>query len=232
MSLRLLPMANLNCLSQFKNPRRVKIESKIPIREYGKDSPGPKYGAIDTTLHKHHRSTSIPFTAGSRDGPGLTRVLTNPGPGKYGAPGPSCIDTSSGKGFSFGASVRNQKSKDIVPGPGSYKKESTLINMPLTMAGASTAQGKSSLVPGPGTYAPSFVHLEKAAPRMSFTCGAQDVQVKDKCMPGPGNYEVQSTLNGNSTMKRSSVPLITGASVEMKKNITPGFMAQPTFKCP
>mmetsp|Transcript_117001 Transcript_117001/g.331101 ORF Transcript_117001/g.331101 Transcript_117001/m.331101 type:complete len:225 (-) Transcript_117001:45-719(-) len=220
---------NLNALSTFKHPRRVKIESKVPVREFGKDSPGPKYDPVDCTLTKARSLPSVKMSLATKED--KKEVSASPGPGAYGAPGPGGVQT--GRGFSFGASAKlARRALRESPGPGHYPVKSTLGGMCSSMTAAPKGSVNVSKVPGPGSYAPSFKQLEESAPSMPFTEALK--KTASNKSPGPGAYEMPSTLNGNCTMKRSPGVLVASSGfIRARKDITPGPCGpMTTFKIP
>eukprot|EP00928_Gymnodinium_smaydae_P047848 TRINITY_DN31962_c0_g1_i1.p2 TRINITY_DN31962_c0_g1~~TRINITY_DN31962_c0_g1_i1.p2 ORF type:complete len:226 (+),score=39.53 TRINITY_DN31962_c0_g1_i1:64-741(+) len=220
---------NLNALSQYKYPKRVKIESKIPVRTMNADSPGPRYAPIDTTLHKHTRAPAVSMGARLQ---GPEKEGGVPGPGQYGCAKPTCIQL--GKGFGFGSAPRLQmkKTKDL-PGPGAYSVPTSLGGVHMSFGGGVQEQGKAAGNPGPGAYKPNFVQVERGETKVAFTQFLGTEEKKE--VPGPGQYSLPSTLGGNNVMKRCASYSFTSAGWQADKSDKNGgkmIPAPTTFKLP
>uniref|UniRef100_A0A7S2PQD5 Uncharacterized protein n=1 Tax=Zooxanthella nutricula TaxID=1333877 RepID=A0A7S2PQD5_9DINO len=216
---------NLNALSQYKYPRRIKFESK-PVYKTGQPAPGPKYELVDTDKTKHKRAPMISMASATR--PNIDASTGAPGPGQYGVAGPSCIQ--SGKGFGFSQQTRLPKTRVVqAPGPGAYDIPSRLggVEVAITCApkGDVKIQG-----PGPGQYQPKFTQLELAAPAVSFTSSGFGKLPESK-VPGPGKYDSPTTLGGNATLKKVPSYTFTSASTALglkKDASSPSLCGQPT----
>mmetsp|Transcript_14434 Transcript_14434/g.31368 ORF Transcript_14434/g.31368 Transcript_14434/m.31368 type:complete len:229 (+) Transcript_14434:86-772(+) len=223
---------NLNALSTFKNARRIKFESKVPIRGPDPNIPGPKYDLVDLEKTKYAKAASITMASGIR----IDKSLDNgcPGPGKYGAPMKGGASFDKSRGFSFGSGSRLPKEKENVkaPGPGEYPIATTLGGVGVKLAESKQAQGQAAGNPGPGTYKSNFSQVEKRYGATPFT-EFLGVKPKDKGIPGPGQYALPSTLGGNCVMKRSSSFGFTQAGfLRDKPTSTPAFAAAgTTFRC-
>mmetsp|Transcript_50114 Transcript_50114/g.99022 ORF Transcript_50114/g.99022 Transcript_50114/m.99022 type:complete len:230 (+) Transcript_50114:99-788(+) len=224
---------NLNALSTYKTPRRIKFESKPEPKDVATCSPGPAYQLVDMEKTKFKRAPAISIASAVRTDRGLPGQGC-PGPGAYGAPGPSCIQA--GKGFGFGAGPQRPKpaSCERAPGPGTYPLSSKLGGVEVSITCAPKGDVKVQGL-GPGQYTPKFSQLENAAPAVSFTASSFG-KIKDNKMPGPGQYSLPSTLNGNVQFRRSasySFTTSTGLAQKPTKANNGSFCGQPTtFRCP
>eukprot|EP00446_Apocalathium_sp_SHHI-4_P028543 CAMPEP_0177231776 /NCGR_PEP_ID=MMETSP0367-20130122/42948_1 /TAXON_ID=447022 ORGANISM="Scrippsiella hangoei-like, Strain SHHI-4" /NCGR_SAMPLE_ID=MMETSP0367 /ASSEMBLY_ACC=CAM_ASM_000362 /LENGTH=224 /DNA_ID=CAMNT_0018682335 /DNA_START=14 /DNA_END=688 /DNA_ORIENTATION=- len=218
---------NLNALSCFKNARRIKFESKVPIKEYLGQGPGPIYAVVDIEKTRFKRTPAITMASSTRPSDKFNKA---PGPGQYGVVGPSCIEL--GRGFTWGSTSRLPKPKEMkAPGPGSYTSTTTLGGVSVAMTGATKSNYRPQ-APGPGQYTPSHTQLEKEYPSISFTESGFGKD-KPKNIPGPGQYELPSTLGGNTTLRRVPSYSMTAATTKVMTSETPAFCGQPTtFKTP
>eukprot|EP00405_Crypthecodinium_cohnii_P008650 CAMPEP_0206426890 /NCGR_PEP_ID=MMETSP0324_2-20121206/4682_1 /ASSEMBLY_ACC=CAM_ASM_000836 /TAXON_ID=2866 /ORGANISM="Crypthecodinium cohnii, Strain Seligo" /LENGTH=209 /DNA_ID=CAMNT_0053892001 /DNA_START=104 /DNA_END=730 /DNA_ORIENTATION=- len=202
---------NLNALSQYPYPRRIKIESKVPIKELGLQSPGPVYSLVDLEKTKYKRTPVISMAASKRP---EDKHQKGPGPGQYGVTGPSCIQ--SGRGFTWGSASRLPKApKEKAPGPGSYALKGTLGGSEISITCAPKTDYKVQ-APGPGAYDPKHNQCENAAPSVGFAESGFKRE-KPKNYPGPGEYALQSTLGGNTTLKKVPSYSITSAVHKERK---------------
>jgi len=221
---------NLNALSNFTYPRRIKFESKSEIKMLGMAGPGPVYSLVDTDKTKFRRSPSIGMS--SSDRLGKDRASAAPGPGQYGVARESCIQL--GKGFGFGSQSRWPTSKKLpTPGAGAYTLPSHLGGAEVSIT-CSPADHFKSQSPGPGNYDPRFSQCENLAPSISFTeAGFGKTPVKN--VPGPGEYALPSTLGGNAVLTRVPSYSVTSAAPISRQTggATASMIGAPTtFKIP
>ena len=92
---------------------------------------------------------------------------------------------------------KSTTNRSLVPGPGTYEKNTFVGEGPKINIGAKIPIVGSKLnVPGPGCYNPAFEKTKKASQSIGIGYGGRSKsnEKKEKC-PGPGSYSYHTLID-------------------------------------
>ena len=114
------------------------------------------------------------------------KAKDTPGPGAY-----ESFVRSGSPAFSI-SFRREKKSKNIIPGPGTYTPKYVEPKVIFCMGSSQKLPFKPLPTPGPGSY----LNDSPSKRGIGFGSASRMPKIGSSVTPGPGTYELKSTLNG------------------------------------